>query len=255
MTGVARRWWCPRPRHKPAWPAGGTLMLADSLTYHAPPHLVLAGSLTLAAGNGERPLIRLRPGEVWVITGTSADACLSLDGIFLSGGEIVLRGRFASVTLTCCTLDPGTAATPGPETSPPSLLFQESADARPLAPLNLRIEAAIETLCADRCVLGPVRTAGNGAVATATFSNSIIQGIRTAGLGPITAAQVQDMPRLVRQLQLALDPVSVLLRTLSPALADARSARTPSTAAGGGDCGNSDTNALLFPHSASAKTA
>ncbi len=202
----------------PAWPAGGTLMLADSLTYHAPPHLVLAGSLTLAAGNGERPLIRLRPGEVWVITGTSADACLSLDGIFLSGGEIVLRGRFASVTLTCCTLDPGTAATPGPETSPPSLLFQESADARPLAPLNLRIEAAIETLCADRCVLGPVRTAGNGAVATATFSNSIIQGIRTAGLGPITAAQVQDMPRLVRQLQLALDPVSVLLRTLSPAL-------------------------------------
>jgi len=196
----------------PAWPAVGTVMLADSLTYHGPKNVSVAGTLTLAAGNAQRPLIRLRPGEVWVMNGTSAEACLSLDGIFCSGGEIVLRGSFASVTLTCCTFDPGTAGGAG-------ALFLDSADGRALAPLVLRIEATIETLCADRCVLGPVRTAGDGAVANASLSNSIVQGIRTSGLGAIAAAEVKDLQHLARALQLGLDPVSALLRTLSPGLA------------------------------------
>ena len=202
-------------------PTTGTVILGDCLTYDDVGD-VTVDTLTFQAVNRQRPLLRLKPGRQWIVTGNSADAVLQLDGLFISGGEIVLRGQFASVTLTCCTLDPGTAASPGPfaapSASPPAALFVDAADGRPLAPTVLRIEAEIEVLRIDRCVLGPVRTAGSGEVATANITNSIVQAIRTAGLGPIQADEVKDFPRLVRQLQLELDPVSVLLRKLSPAL-------------------------------------
>ena len=37
-------------------------------------------------------LVRLNPGQVWTITG-QAGANLTLDGLFISGGDIVLRDR------------------------------------------------------------------------------------------------------------------------------------------------------------------
>jgi hypothetical protein len=93
-------------------------------------------------------------------------------------------------------------------------LFQSACDGRDLRPTRIWIEAAITTLTADRCVLGPLRTRGSGNVETVTVSNSTVQAIRTAGLGPIKQDEVKDPDRLLRQLQLALDPVSALLRTL-----------------------------------------
>ena len=35
------------------------------------------------------------------------ESTLLLDGLFVSGGDIILRGEFKQVTIRCCTLDPG----------------------------------------------------------------------------------------------------------------------------------------------------
>jgi hypothetical protein len=203
-------------------PGAGTVTLNDSLTYAGAANVDVTGALTLNAGNKQRPLVRLDANAPWVIHGDSADASLVFDGMFVCGQDIVLSGSFASVTLTCCTLDPGSAAMPGvsdnPTGSPPPALFQIAGDGRDLVPTRLWIEAAITTLSIDRCVLGPIRTRGNGNVETAAISNSTLQAIRSSGLGPITQSDVKDPTRLLRQFQLGLDPVSVLLRALDPGI-------------------------------------
>jgi hypothetical protein len=205
-----------------ALPGTGTVVLADSLTYDGVADVTIGGAATLQAGPKQRPLVRPPGHGAWTVTGANDTASLTLDGIFISGQDIILRGSFASVTLTCCTLDPGTAASPdvfaSPGASPPYDLYLRAADGRALEPVRLWIEGTIRTLTIDRCVLGPIRTRGAGNVETATISNSIVQAIRTADLGPITAEQVKDPDRLLRMLQLGLDPVSALLRTLDPGI-------------------------------------
>jgi hypothetical protein len=221
--------------------SSGTVTLADSLTYDGSSPLHVAQTLTLRAGNKQRPLVRLAKNAPWIITGTTADASLTLDGLFISGNDIVLRGTFASVSLACCTLDPGSApmgvtGPTSPPASPPTGLFQISADGRDLVPTCLRIEAAIASLTIDRCVVGPIRTQeiaastsppsdpvlspqGAGYVETISICNSVVQAIRTTGTGPIHAGEVQDPLRLLRQLQLGLDPVSAQLRKLDHGIA------------------------------------
>jgi hypothetical protein len=210
-------------------PPIGTVILGDSLTYAGAHHVDVTGAVTLAAGNQQRPLVRLDEDTPWVFHGHSADASLAIDGMFVSGADVILRGSFAAVTITCSTLDPGGAAPlPGgfsPNTySPPPPLFQIAADGRELVPTRLWIEGTITTLTIDRCVLGPIRTRGeHGSVETLTISNSTLQAIRTAQPGPLFVSQVKDPARLLRVLQLALDPVSEMLRALlsvqDPALA------------------------------------
>jgi hypothetical protein len=198
-------------------PNCGTVTLGDSLTYAGAADFSVAGALTLRSANNQRPLVRLDEKHPWVITGQTPSACLVLDGMFMSGQDIVLTGTFDTVTLTCSTFDPGTAATPGPladpSSSPPTPLFQLSADGRDLWPTRLWIEGTVGTLTIDRCVLGPIRTSGGGSVETLAISNSTLQAIRTSELGAIMPGDVKDIARLVRMLQLGLDPVSALLRT------------------------------------------
>jgi hypothetical protein len=204
-------------------PGAGTIVVTDSLTYDGASDLTVTGALTVASGNNQRPLIRLDATRPWTITGGSTDAVLVLDGLFISGQDIVLAGQFASVTITCSTLDPGSAAAASvsdvPTSSPPTPLFRVSADGRDLRPTHLLITGEIKTLTIDRCVLGPVRTMTPGAVETTTISNSTLQAIRTSDLGPIAADEVKDPIRLLRVLQLGLDPVSQRLRTLDPSIA------------------------------------
>lgn len=206
-----------------ALPGAGTIVVTDSLTYDGGADLTVIGALTIASGNNQRPLIRLGAAKPWTITGGGADAVLNLDGLFISGQDIVLAGQFASVAITCSTLDPGNAAAnsfPGaPTSSPPIPLFQASADGRDLRPTRLWITGKIETLTIDRCVLGSVRTMTPGAVETTTISNSTLQAIRTSDLDAIAADEVKDPIRLLRALQLGLDPVSQRLRTLDPSIA------------------------------------
>jgi hypothetical protein len=205
-----------------ALPGAGTILLSDSRTYDGIADLTVTGTLTIASDNNQRPLIRLPAAAPWTITGGNADAALALDGLFISGQDIVLAGQFVSVTITCSTLDPGSAAPaalPGAPSSPPTPLFQTSADGRDLRPTRLWITGNVQALTIDRCVLGPIRTTTPGAVETVTISNTTLQAIRTSDFGAITADQVKDPTRLLRALQLGLDPVSQLLRTLDPSIA------------------------------------
>jgi hypothetical protein len=200
----------------------GTITLADSLTYDGAHDLYVHGQLTLSAANNRRPLIRLGAGKAWTIHGRSDQSALTLDGLFVSGQDVVLTGAFGAVTLSCCTLDPGSGATPDvfddPFGSPPPSPFQTAADGRPLRPTRLWIEGSVNTLTIDRCVLGPIRTRGAGVVETTTISNTTLQAIRTSNLGPIAKDSVMDPERLERQLQLGLDPVSALVRSLAPGI-------------------------------------
>ena len=198
-------------------PSTGTLTITDSLTYAGAADVTMQGQLTLTAKNQERPLIRLdRPPSQWTING-ALSSCLVLDGLFISGSDVVLQGDFDSVALNCCTIDPGSATSGSAGlSSPPGPPFAVAADGRDLVPTRLWIEAKVKTLTIDRCILGPIRTRDGGFVETLTVSNSILQAIATSGPGPIQLDAVKDASRFERRLQLGQDPVSALLLKLSP---------------------------------------
>jgi hypothetical protein len=203
-----------------AMPSMGTLTITDSLTYAGAADVTVRGQLTLTAKNQERPLIRLSASpSQWTITGASS-SCLILDGLFISGCDVVLRGDFNSVTLNCCTLDPGSAASGSTGLgSPPGPLFAVAADGRDLVPTRLWVEAKVKNLIIDRSILGPLRTRDGGFVETLTVSNSILQAIATSGAGPVQPDAVKDPFRFERRLQLGEDPVSAHLLKLSPEIA------------------------------------
>jgi hypothetical protein len=197
------------------FPPSGTLSITDSLTYEAPSDVVATSNLTIQAENEQRPLFRFAPTAgawtQWNITGQGA-SCLALDGLFVSGADIVLSGPFKSVTITCCTFDPGSAASSSTGT------FVVSADGRALTPSRLWVEGTIENLTIQRSVIGPIRTRGNGEIETLTITDSVIQGIRSSGWGAFEQKDLKDPERLERVLLAATDPVSRFLIKQSPAL-------------------------------------
>lgn len=160
-------------------PPIGTISMNDSLTYDSVPDAPNVQQLTVTAQNSTRPVIRCAaPGE-WVLTG-GADAVLVLEGLFLSGCDVVLRGEFAQVTLRCCTFDPGSAALPSTTGGSATPVFAQSIDGRDLRPTRLWIEGQVQELTVDRCILGPVRTRAGGEVETLDAGNSLFQAIPTA---------------------------------------------------------------------------
>ena len=187
----------------------GIITIGDSLTYTAVSDPGPVVSLLVRAGPGMRPVIRPAAAGPWILTGGD-EAELSLDGLTVSGCDIVLRGSFASVRITACTVDPGTA-TDG--TSP----LATAADLRVLAPSRIFVEAGvIGEMAIDHCVLGPVRTRFGGSVETLTISDSIVQGL-PATVGPgYTAADIFDPPLLAHGL-LAADPLAAALLGAMPA--------------------------------------
>jgi hypothetical protein len=201
-----------------AAPSNGTLTLGDSLTYTGADEVTVNGQLTIRADNEQRPLIRLpvpSPGSAagWVFTAND-ESCLVLDGLFISGGDIVLRGQFDCVTITCCTLDPGSAAAPAAAGSPPGS-FAVAADGRELAPTCLWIEGTITTVTIERSITGPIRTRPGGKVETLTITDSIIQDISmdasdTDSSPPDTSPPEQSANRLAGG-ALALDDGEVRL--------------------------------------------
>jgi hypothetical protein len=206
----------------------GTVTIGDSRTY---PALASAGStadpilsLLVRAGPRVRPVLRPVPSPAgaapWVFTG-GGEGQLVLDGLTVSGCDIVLRGSFDTVRITACTVDPGTAAAG----SPP---LATAADGTLLAPCRIFVEAdpaappgtgrPIGQLLVDHCILGPVRTRFGGSVETLTITDSIVQGLPATTGTAYTTADIADPPLLVRGL-LAPSPLPLALLDALPAAA------------------------------------
>jgi hypothetical protein len=160
----------------------GVVTIGDFLTYGAVADIGSAATgivaVTVGAENKTRPLIRLpalaAPNVTeWIFTG-GADAGhlaqLVLDGLFVSGGDIVLRGFFDTVTLVCATLDPGNAGAA-------SGTYAKAADGRDLIPCRLWVEGAVKSLTIDRSVVGPIQTRAAGEIETLALANSIVQAV------------------------------------------------------------------------------
>jgi hypothetical protein len=199
-------------------PSTGTISVNDSLTYVSAPGIAGVNQLTLIAQNQSRPVIRLAhaaPGpHEWAITGNPGSS-LVLEGLLLSGGDLVLRGNFTSVTLTCCTFDPGNSAEPFAGGS--ASVFALSLDGRHLRPTRLWVEAEIQQLNIDRCILGPVRTRAGGQVENLAMTNSVVQCIPTSDSSLLTAGDVKDAAALATRLQGGHDSLSAFLYANLPA--------------------------------------
>ncbi|HLI57148.1 MAG TPA: hypothetical protein VKY26_08980, partial [Actinomycetota bacterium] len=235
----------------------GTVVIGDSLTYGELAGVGTAaapiGAVLVAAAAQQRPVLRPVPpsppgaaAPSWVFTG-GGKAQLTLDGLLVSGCDIVLRGSFDTVRITACTLDPGTLHHGAPAAPPAATPLAAAVDRRPLRPTTIWIEAdpgaatgsppasppgsppasppgsgsgsgAIRQLLVDHSILGPIRTRYGGAVETVTITDSIVQAI-PATTGPeYTAADVYD-PALLASSLLARDPLSEALLAALPAAA------------------------------------
>jgi hypothetical protein len=163
----------------------GTIAIQDSLTYTTIAGFANIANVTVQAAPRTRPVLRWPAPPAsgqnqWVLNGADTNSNLLLDGLLISGTDIVLTGSFNSVTLRCCTLDPGNAAGGSADLqniANPSDLYAQSVDQRDLAPTRLWIQASVGTLTLDRCITGPIRTQMGGNVGTLATNDSIIQGI------------------------------------------------------------------------------
>lgn len=209
----------------PAPPAIGTLTIEDSLTYGPAMDASGVESLTVRSANHLRPLVRLAGPWTFRAAAPPAQPRLCLEGVWVSGADIVLRGAFDTVRLTCTTLDPGTS---GAGLTPPAVLAS-SVTGMPLRPTRLWVEGSVRLLEVDRCVLGPIRTREGGVIEELHIADSVIQGIRTEDFSSF--ADLKDAARLLARLQSRHDALSAFLwaRLTGPA----RQAIRTSLAGGG----------------------
>ena len=158
--------------------ATGTVVVTDGRTLSAvadPP--VTITDVTLRANDEERAVLRVAPGTAWTFTGDRGR--LRLEGLLISGADIVLRGSFDEVVLSCCTLDPGTS---GALRTPPAI-WDVSVDGRDLAPVIVWVEGEVRSLVVERCITGPIRTRDGGLIETLSASDSVLQGLPTEPAG------------------------------------------------------------------------
>ena len=184
----------------------GTVTIGDFLTYTSTIDVKGIDAVTIGAENETRSLIRLpdvSPGVTeWAFVGGDAahPGKLVLDGLFVSGGDIVLQGNFDTVSLVCCTLDPGNAGG-----SPPGG-FAPAADGRELIPCRLWVEGQVKTLAISRSIVGPVQTRSGGEIETLEIADSILQAVEpdhsailmTTGLADISRCTILGQASLHR---------------------------------------------------------
>jgi hypothetical protein len=172
----------------------GTVVVQDGLTLTAvgPVGSAVApiDAVTVRAPDQQRAVIRMPEGsEPWVFTGAATStSSLRLEGVLLSGTDVVLRGRFHDVTISCCTLDPGTS---GGVLTPPAV-YGRSVDGRNLSPVTVWVEGEVSTLTVDRSITGPVRCRTGGLIETLCFHDSVVQGLSSELPGTLAALRDAD---------------------------------------------------------------
>jgi hypothetical protein len=186
----------------------GTVSINDFLTYNAVTNVTGIDQVTLMTENANRPVIRIAPTAAWVFAGNNGST-LYLDGLFLSGAEVVLRGRFDRVVINCCSLDPGQSDSTGEL----GRIFALAADGRALVPSTLWVEAEVRELEVNRSLTGPIRTRAGGDIELLTVNDSIVQAIRVSSSTLFTAATLQNLKALAIRLRDGSDPVNVFVRT------------------------------------------
>lgn len=192
----------------------GTVSIEDSLTYGQVSDVgggTPIRAATIRAANRQRPVIRVEGTSEWRLTG-QADATLTLEGLFLSGCDLVLSGGFDTVRLRCCTFDPGNAGKL-------SDIFAQASDGRDLVPSRIQVEGGtVRHLEIERCVTGPIRTLANGSIERLTISDSVVQAIRTSAPDRrFDEADLKDAARLAIRLRDRNDPLSSYIYGRSPA--------------------------------------
>jgi hypothetical protein len=214
-------------------PMDAVVEIGDSLTYtgvaYVGSDLAPIANLVISAADETRPVIRQgASASPWVFTGpgrppsppaqSEPQATLVLDGLLVTGGEIVIRGAFKSVTISNCTMDPGATAEPpaAAGTSP----LANAVDGQPLSPATIFIEAgaggAVANLTVTNSILGPVRTRFGGEVETLTVSNSILQAVPTTNVATYSASDVYDPVLLAHGLTSADPLAQALLAKMTP---------------------------------------
>ncbi|MEO8597313.1 MAG: hypothetical protein ABI759_28600 [Candidatus Solibacter sp.] len=195
--------------------ATGTTQIGDSLTYATPATVgPIATAAAIVSKNKKRPVIRMKPGDQWVFTG-APDSTLTLDGLLVTGGDIILRGQFQQVTLRSMTLDPGSSGAP-------AALFDKACDdERELRPVTLWVEGTVNSLVIERSITGPIRTRNNGILASLQARDSILQSLRTSAFGPLTAGDIKDPTSLAKELGGGHTPLTAFLLATFPAGAKA----------------------------------
>ncbi|MEU4244753.1 hypothetical protein [Actinoplanes sp. NPDC026619] len=171
-----------------AGPAG-TVLIDDGRTIPAVTDVAVQ-TVTIRAADLGRAVIRTAPGGQWVLTG-GAGAALRLEGLLISGADLVLRGRFDTVEISCCTLDPGS---PGGNRTP-AAVWESAVDGRELSPVNVWVEGAIGRLIVDRSITGPIRTRGQGLIESLEATDSVLQALPTELPGELTALRDADSLR------------------------------------------------------------
>ncbi|MDT7543558.1 MAG: hypothetical protein QOE33_3462 [Acidobacteriota bacterium] len=152
----------------------GTVSIEDSLTYNVVSDVGSIANgieqVTIRAGNRLRPLIRLPDATEWAFDGAQGSV-LNLEGLFVSGGALVLRGEFESVNISCSTLDPGST---GASANPPATLAK-TIDGRELKPCRLWIEGRVRSLRIERSIIASIATRAGGEVEQTVIADSIVQ--------------------------------------------------------------------------------
>jgi hypothetical protein len=145
-----------------------TIVVGDSRTYTAVQDVTIDQSLELHSSNVQRPLVRLPSNGSWTLTG-KPNATLLLDGLFVSGADVVIDGEFDEVTIRCCTFDPGSWDVDGAK-------LAVAVDGRSLVPVHLIVTGNVRSLVVDRSILGPIVLKG-GTLAEVTLTDSSVQAL------------------------------------------------------------------------------
>jgi hypothetical protein len=182
----------------------GTVVVRDGRTLTATAPVPAIRNVTIRAEDGERAVVRA-PGGEWVFTGDGGR--LRLEGLLVSGTDVVLRGDFTEVVVSCCTLDPGGS---GALHTPPDV-WDDAVDGRDLVPTTLWIEGTVDTLAIDRSIVGPVRTRTAGLVDELVVTDSVVQGLPAEQPGDLDL--LRDADSIVSALRFQREPLSTWLAT------------------------------------------